>query len=316
MNNRATRPVVDAAQPALDLALERMREGTFQAIDQGYYDLELSLWEIRSEVGAARFRAALSELRTHPLFALLQSDPFIRHSYSRPRGYPGDAELLDFIYGEGRSAEKVSAASAWGQVSYQSMRNCIACRAVRYRADRIGEIVQRGIREVDGFRVFSLAAGHLCELRGVRWHRLPGLVVAGDQDPRSVAEIGRRYRPEHVEPRVVSVKDAIEGRLEDRGFHFAYAAGLYDYLPEKVASILSRRMLDMLAPGGSLLLANFVPECTGAAFMEFAMDWQLEYRDESDLERIIAQSTRPGEVEVELSRDPSGQIAFASLTRC
>src|SRR5690349_16048527 len=37
-------------------------------------------------------------VRVMPGFATFQEDPFTSHAYRRPRGYPGDAGLLDFIY--------------------------------------------------------------------------------------------------------------------------------------------------------------------------------------------------------------------------
>jgi hypothetical protein len=306
--------LMERARPLLDAALTRMKEDTFTEVDRAYFDLELALHALRASVGVEAYRAALPELRKHPLTTKLQEDPFIRHSFTQPRGYPGDAELLDFIYGSGESAEKASAASPWGQLSYRSMRNCISCRAVRYRANDVAERVQQGLKSSPDFRVFSLAAGHLCELQTVRWHRTPGLVLATDQDPRSVAEIQRRYDA-HVRAEVLSVKQVLTKGVPEGGFDLTYAAGLYDYLPEKVAVGLTRRLLDATASGGTVLIPNFVPECTGAGFMEYAMDWHLVYRDESDLIRMIEQATAPDEVGVVIQRDPTRQIATAVVTK-
>ena len=68
------------------------------------------------------------------------------------------------------------------------------------------------------------------------------------------------------------------GKARFEGYHFVYAAGLYDYLSDRVAARLTHIMFDMLAPGGRLLVANFAPRLPEVAYMETFMDWTLIYR--------------------------------------
>ncbi len=44
-----------------------------------------------------------------------------------------------------------------------------------------------------------------------------------------------------------------------------------------------------LAFGGMLLIANFTPDSHGRGYMEAFMDWQLIYRDESQLYSLAAE---------------------------
>src|SRR5438105_2201084 len=47
---------------------------------------------------AAEWRELVPLLRGHALFYFVQQSPFTRRAYEKPRGYPGDAATLDFIY--------------------------------------------------------------------------------------------------------------------------------------------------------------------------------------------------------------------------
>ena len=67
------------------------------------------------ELGVDGFRSGVPRARKHPVLAKLHEAPFLDHSFRRPRGYPGDAELLEFIYGVGEASDKIGATTPWGQ---------------------------------------------------------------------------------------------------------------------------------------------------------------------------------------------------------
>ena len=95
----------------------------------------------------------------HPLKDLLHQDPFTRRSFEKPRGYAGDADLLDFIYGN-RSADT---SSAHGHSVFQYTTNAPASKAVRYRRDLLAALIDALAQERKEPRILSLACGHLRE---------------------------------------------------------------------------------------------------------------------------------------------------------
>ena len=97
--------------------------------------------------------------------------------------------------------------------------------------------------------------------------------------------------------------------------YLAYAAGLFDYLTRDVARALTGALLHMLSPGGRLLIANFTPETSDAAFMEAFMDWQLVYRDEADM-RLLLQGVPPASIEgLEQFRDENENVTYLRVVR-
>lgn len=68
-------------------------------------------------------------LHAHPIRDLFLEDPFTRHSASQPRGYPGDAELLDYIY----RLRGTNGASRLGKALFDYTTNVQSSAAVRER---------------------------------------------------------------------------------------------------------------------------------------------------------------------------------------
>src|SRR5262245_1754248 len=96
---------VEEAANALYLRLfddvhQRLREPlepdvAHQALDE----LFLALRERKMRSTSAEWSAFVRIARSHPLTQLLHLDPFTYRAFSKPRGYAGDAEMMDFIYG-------------------------------------------------------------------------------------------------------------------------------------------------------------------------------------------------------------------------
>src|SRR6185312_12533972 len=149
--------------------------------------------------------------RPHPLAEALQEDPFVRHSATRPRGYPGDAELLDFIYRSENVRPRVESASALGRKLYRYSIETPAPEAVRLRSCLAAAEVDRTAARIHQPHILSVACGHLREAPIVQSLSAGGLgrYVGVDQDPRSLDLVRREYRPLGVEAHEYSVLDLI-----------------------------------------------------------------------------------------------------------
>jgi trans-aconitate methyltransferase len=66
--------------------------------------------------------------------------------------------------------------------------------------------------------------------------------------------------------------------------HLVYSVGLLDYLSDHRCRALTRRLYEVLAPGGLLIIGN-MNRCAMSNHwpMEFAVDWSLHYRDEAEM---------------------------------
>ena len=230
-------------------------------------------------------RMVEEDLRRQPIYRLVLQDPFVCRANTKPRGYAGDAVMLDYIYQHPSRRADLGATSPVTRAAMQFTTNATAPRAVRNRAAllaaEIDALAERKARPA----VFSMACGHLREAlmsHAVQGGKL-GRYLAIDQDSESLAVVSADVGRFGVEVREGSVKTVIARGKTLGKFDFVYAAGLYDYLNEKWAERLLQELFDLLEPGGKVWVANFKPEIEDRAYMEAFMDWWLIYRDEVEM---------------------------------
>jgi SAM-dependent methyltransferase len=234
--------------------------------------------------------AIAREVRPHPALQALHEDPFIERAFAKPRGYAGDAVMLDFIYHHPANNGYLAAATPRGRASTGFSTNTPAPRGVRNRAWLLATEIDALCARNPKAEILSLACGHQREAlhsRAVQ-SRSFGRFVALDQDEKSLEVVRADVGPLGVEAREGSVKDVIaRGRRLGR-FDFIYAAGLYDYLNDKVAARLLQSLFGMLKPGGKVWVANFLPGILDRPFMESLMDWWLVYRTADQMRELAA----------------------------
>ncbi len=284
--------------------------------------VEEAFAELFPTLKARRFAASESEwqdylraCRAHPLCRLLHEDPFTRHAYDRPRGYPGDAPLLDFIYAVDEGWPLPEGTSALGEAIHRITIRTEACEGVRARREFIAHVLD----EVSGQgrpHVLSVAAGHLREAAlcaAVRRRRL-GRLVALDADAESLAEIERSYGRWGVETVRSSARRLLRPDSLGR-FDLIYSTGLFDYLAQKSARHLAAALFRGLNPQGRLVVANFLPGLPGVGYMEAFMRWELIYRNRMELLDLFALIPQEEVRDIRIFAEENQNILFVQVTR-
>lgn len=309
----AVADILADARALLDAVEAEMRDGAAAASMQR---LVPGLRAVRDALPPERWDAFVRDTCLgHGAAVRMREDPFVHRAYVKPRGYAGDAGILDLIYG---AVPPPPDTTVLGHALYRCNVHAAACRSVRERRAILAAAIDAAAARAPGTaRVLSVACGHLREAQrstAVGDGAL-GAFHALDQDPLSVALLHREHASLGVRPVLGSVRDLLRGQLRFDGLELAYAAGLYDYLPAPVAAALTQRLFGMLAPGGRLLVANFCPELPDAGVMEGVMDWRLIYRSEAE---VAALSERIPPVAIghrRVWRDSVGCVAYLELER-
>lgn len=280
-------------------------------------DLMSELWTLRQGADQELWERIIRLCADHPLREIIHQDPFSARSFNKPRGYAGDAVMIDFIYSKNCRLSEQEPVTALGDAIFRFNANTPACAAVRTRCELVASMIDQMCSINDHPRILSVACGHLREAtlcRSVSSGNA-GPIVALDQDELSVSVVDREVSEYGVVPICNSIKALFRGELAHEKFDFIYSTGLYDYLDDRIASRLTSRLFDMLYPGGRLLVANFVPDIWGAAYMETFMDWRLIYRTREQLEAAASHIS-----ESEIARrvtftEKNANIVFLDITR-
>ncbi len=271
-----------------------------------------SLWASMQATGLGPIaRQACGE---HHLMALVRQDPYTHRAATKPRGYAGDAVMMDHVYA-GQAPEGTTAVGAG---VFAATTRAPMGLSVLFRRSLLRGYIDDTVAAKDSARLLSVASGHCRELQGslVEHPGFNGELVALDQDALSCDEVRRCQAAHRVTVLNQSVRDLLARGGDELGqFDLIYSAGLYDYLPEAMALRLTSRLLQLLRPGGRLLVANFVPGGSGRGYMELFMDWTLVVRDEASMVRLCQQAAAPGVHAISSFLDPHRNVVYVEMSR-
>lgn len=262
------------------------------------------------------WKACVQQCRVHPVRELLHEDPFTCRAFTKPRGYAGDAELLDLIYGpEERWPEPQ--ATALGTNIYRYTTAAPAAEGVRARRGFVADLIDRATADAPDRHILAIAAGHLREASltaAVRRRRI-GRFVALDADATSLQEVNRCYGSYGVETVAAPFRNLITNRLRLGQFDLIYSTGLFDYLNADTGRRLATTLFRMLNPGGQLVIANFMPGIRDVGYMEAFMDWRLIYRTRQDMVDLTMGIPESEIHDLSVFAENSRNIIFVEVTK-
>jgi len=329
MESRTLRPVMEplAATPTeerkrkLENLLNRVQSeilssqgpaGIQLAVDQLFKGLRI----LRREAARDEWKQLIDSGRRHSLRRIVHEDPLTRRAFEKPRGYAGDAVMMDYIYGREEGWPRPEA-SATGSAIFQYTTAAPASEGVRARRCHIAGLLDRIGGDASGRQVLAVACGHLREVdlsSAVRRGRF-GRFLALDADAESLDEVEKRYGRFGIKPIQANVRRMLSGRTDLGSFDLIYTTGLYDYLAESTARRLTKNLFRDLRSGGQLVIANFLPEIRDVGYMEMYMDWHLIYRDRAEM-LAMADPILESEIkEIRIRSEDNQNIVFLEITK-
>lgn len=306
-----------AAQLAILLNLAHQAFVRQEPAAQIVHRLAGRLHELRRQATPAVWQLLIPLAQQHGVSEYLMQDPFTRWSFEKPRGYSGDASLLDIYYKHSSADETLASSTPLGQEIYAYTSEAASSVAGRERRDILARTVDETAGQVENAEVLAIACGHLREaelsaaLREGKLKRWVGL----DQDLISVGTVNRDLAGTVVEAVDGSVRGILRRTYSLGTFDLVYASGLYDYLPRSVGIRLLQRAMELVKPGGEFLFANFSDEITTDGYMETFMDWPLILRSADDMWDIINSAIDRNSVDAHVYYGSNRNIVYGKLRK-
>jgi extracellular factor (EF) 3-hydroxypalmitic acid methyl ester biosynthesis protein len=256
----------------------------------------------RAYVEQDRWIATKRALHQHPLHARLLLDPYVARAAQKPRGYAGDAELIEMAYNQviPSNQSRLVANLFFASTAFQASEGV---RQRRHAAERfLFDAMEKNQR------ICVLACGHLREADGLKGRDLSN-ITAVDQDALSLARVRQTHGEtiRLVEANVISFLRNAARKGEK--FDLIYTLGLTDYLDDRAMRLLHKLMAEVLAPAGTIRLANFVPYHLAIGWMDAVMDWHLIYRTEEELAQFAEEAGFHAKTWI----DVTGSIAWCEM---
>jgi len=242
-------------------------------------------------------------------------------SYAKPLGYPGDFEVMNQVYDWERKGTNV-----YEMLLHRlglEVAECIKTRMEVVRAN-IGKIVQEK-GNARAARILSLGSGPAREVElflgaGALKNKRAEFTLI-DQYHAALS-----YAIEKTYPHVLNAKGQARVQCLNMSFtdilrgtgglstlppqDMIYSVGLIDYLADRRAQALTRRLYESLAPEGLLIIGNMNDTPLSNVWpMEFIADWNLYYRSDAEMTAWTA-GLQPASVWTELESTERVRLLF------
>jgi extracellular factor (EF) 3-hydroxypalmitic acid methyl ester biosynthesis protein len=279
---------------------------------------------VREVMSSREEREATKEFTELVLTPEMRAGAIWDRSYIKPLGYPGDYQIMNQVYDWERLG-----ANVYQQLVHRlglEVAECIDTRMQVVRG-KIAEIVRTKGQDRPA-RILSLGSGPAREIETFLDgpHARAGKVEFTLVDQETLAlgyAYDRAYPPSlrlggsaRLQCMNISFTDIlrVNGGLQAVAPQdLIYSVGLLDYLSDRRAGMLVRRLYEALSPGGLLIIGNMNETALSNLWpMEFIADWTLQYRSDAEM-RVWAEGLNPEECWTETEK--TGRVRLLYLRK-
>lgn len=214
----------------------------------------------------------------------LKSSLLHQRTREKPLGYAGDFLLIDWIY------TQKTADSGMGKIFDEMFHTYEAAKAVRNRKEyfikKCHELRSALHSRVDVLDIGSGSCRDVLEAHTVCNNGTQYYFHCIDHEPQAIDYAKNLLSGTEAETYVnLECANAFKFR-GDRKYDLIWSAGLFDYLENRLAALLIKKLWRYLKDGGKFIFGNFSPKNPIRNGMELVGQWHLIHRSAHELIQI------------------------------
>ena len=252
------------------------------------------------------------EAEFYGLFDQFDISPIHRRARMKPLGYAGDFLLIDWIY-TGKTAP-----SGPEKKLDQVFQSYEAAEAVRNRKkffiQKCLKLIKEKNERVD---ILNLGCGPCRDVLETYQASENGSNLhfhCVDQEPKAIEYAKKLLNHNHVQNNIQLDCNNIFHLKTTHKYDLIWIAGLFDYLEDRTARLLLKKIWRYLKKDGQIIFGNFSPKNPTRKGMEIGCRWYLIHRTAQDLTKLVTDTRIPFR-EIEITSEPLGINLFCMIRK-
>lgn len=244
---------------------------------------------------------------------------FVKWSFEKPFGYPGDFKIIDDIYLN--QPHTVGFDRLWDNYFQQLS----ASKATRERKEDFKKIIFDFVKQCksENVRIMNLASGPVREIKELLEVE-PNIFSKVTFDCYELDDNAISYAQKLLDSdknvnfikknaiRLALKKDVKQEVINE--YDMIYSAGLFDYLDERIATRLIINLKKTLKKDGVMCISNYTDKHSNSSayLMEWVAEWNLIYRNKEDFRQLFLNAGfSPSQIKIMLQDSKVMQYCFA-----
>lgn len=229
------------------------------------------------------------------------SSAFMARTNLKPRGYPGDSEMMRMVY-----LNEYKGNTTFEKLMHKFPLEQPGAQSVRNRRKIIVEFLNQ-VKNTDHItshkeiKILSLACGPAIEIEDMLASPADAekyQITLLDQDSTALREAADLIcgieKKSNIKVKIDYLAASVRLMIANKKLkkkigthHFIYSLGLFDYLTQRVARAVLESLYQLLKPGGTMVIGNFHISNQSKCFLDYWLDWSLIHRTENEFLGLI-----------------------------